>query len=156
MKLSSRPRQFEFFHQHPENFLLVQSAGEEVTIRAAFDNFSERRKRMFIRELAAEGFIPDCYERISGMDETFGGVRWVIDSSWVAVNRSVTRTADRLCARVLIGASLLLLMLLATIFSGPSQRGRAAVQNPPARSKIEAGGHTQGDGPVDSNKAIRH
>jgi hypothetical protein len=143
MKLSPCARQFEFFHPHPYNFQLVQSEGEEVTIYAAFDNFSERRKSMFIRELAAEGFIPDCYERFSSLDGAFRGVSWVIDGSWVKVNERIKRWADRLCARLLFAASLVLLILAAIILPGGGHATGNGVNTVPTGEVSQARGHTQ-------------
>ncbi len=56
------PTQFEFYLPELDNMVLVESGPEGVVIRAARNNFSERRKSFFIPQLAAEGYIPDIYE----------------------------------------------------------------------------------------------
>ena len=54
-------------------------------IRAALDNYSERRKALFIHELAAEGFIPDEYQFMTNTDsDSFFRIQWVIDTSWLS------------------------------------------------------------------------
>jgi hypothetical protein len=90
------PQQSEFYHRYPENFILVENHEAGVTIRAAFNNFSERRRQLFIRELAAEGFIPDEYQffvNTSASDAL--GVQWIVDKSWLRVHPAVEATAHR-------------------------------------------------------------
>jgi hypothetical protein len=80
-----QPPQTEFYNRFPENFLLVENQEDRgVIIRAAIDNDSERRKALFIHELAAEGFVTDKYQFMTNCDEeSVLGVRWVIDGSWL-------------------------------------------------------------------------
>lgn len=84
-------KEFEFYITDLDNMLLVQ-CGEDgrVTIRCTKDNFSKRRKVFFIRELAAEGFIPDEYQWFS--EAAIGSLRvqWVKDWSWVKVPQTIT------------------------------------------------------------------
>ncbi len=89
------PRKSEFYHRNPENFILVENHEAGVTIRAAFANFGERRRQLFIRELAAEGFIPDEYQFFANTSgsETLG-VRWVIDKSWLRLHPEVEATSN--------------------------------------------------------------
>ena len=87
------PRQAEFRTSRPKNVIVVENCADLVFIHAARDNFSERRKRIFIRHLAAEGFIPDRYERVSerwvnGM----AGLEWTIDPPRESANAG-SRTA---------------------------------------------------------------
>ena len=90
------PRLSEFYNRRPENYLLVENHENGVTIRAAFNNFSERRRMLFIRSLSAEGFIPDEYQFFSNSfgNETIG-VRWLIDASWLRLHPEVAATARR-------------------------------------------------------------
>jgi hypothetical protein len=118
MNAVSLPKEIEFVRHHPENFILVENeAGGTVLVRAARNNYSDRQKRAFIRELAAEGFIPDHLERIS--DPDFGGspcgVHWVIDHSWMQIHSAVQRKATRAVVTMLLIGVLLwgLLMFLA-------------------------------------------
>ena len=84
----SLPAKSEFYHRSPENLLLAVENQPDggVIIRATTDNYSERRKELFIRELASEGFIPERFEFLTNTgDDSFVGVRWIIDNSWVIV-----------------------------------------------------------------------
>ncbi|MDR3404592.1 MAG: hypothetical protein P4L99_18970 [Chthoniobacter sp.] len=91
------PSQTEFHNRFPENFLLVENQEDGgVVIRAAIDNYSERRKVLFIHEFASEGFIPDVYQFMTNCDgDNFFGVRWAIDSSWLVVPPEVIATSHR-------------------------------------------------------------
>lgn len=91
------PKEFEFYIADLDNMLLVQ-CGEDgkVTIRCTKDNLSERRKVFFVRELAAEGFIPDEYQWFS--ETTTGSLRvqWLKDWSWVKVPETMTGRSVKL------------------------------------------------------------
>jgi hypothetical protein len=91
------PKKVEFYHRLPENFLLVENEDDgRVVIRAVFDNYSERRKALFIRELASEGFIPDEFQFLTNTGgDGFFGVRWIIDNSWLAVPAEVISMSYR-------------------------------------------------------------
>ena len=91
------PSQTAFHRRFPENYLLVENHDDDrVVIRAALDNYTERRKAFFIHELAAEGFIPDEYQFMTNTDDdNFFGVRWVIDGSWLVVPPEVIATSHR-------------------------------------------------------------
>ena len=97
------PRKTEFYNRSPENFLLVENHEDgSVVIRAALDNYSERRKSLFIHELASEGFIPDEYQFMTNVEEDGSlGARWVIDSSWLVVPPEVNSTAHR-CVMIIV------------------------------------------------------
>ena len=104
------PQQTQFSTSNPENLILVENRGTRVLIRAARDNFSRPRKSCFIRELAAEGYIPGRYEGLTNL-EVAGGVNWVIDHSWVETPSAVRRRTNRFMFR-LIGSSFLLWLAL--------------------------------------------
>jgi len=91
------PARTEFYPRSPENYLLVENHEDgSVVIRAALDNYSGQRKAHFIRELAAEGFIPDEYEYLTDTGGVgFMGVCWVIDDSWVQIPQEVVATSHR-------------------------------------------------------------
>ena len=80
MRVQNRyPSQAEFRISRPQNFLVVQNWADQVVVRAARDNFSDRRKRLFVRHLAAEGFIPDRYELLAlGGGSVMPGIEWII------------------------------------------------------------------------------
>ena len=91
------PSRTEFYPRSPENYLLVENHEDgRVVIRAVLDNYSERRKDHFIRELAAEGFIPDQYEYLTNSGGVgYMGVCWVIDDSWLQIPQEVVATSHR-------------------------------------------------------------
>jgi len=75
-----------------------------VVIRATIDNYSERRKALFIHELSSEGFIPDEYQFMTNTDGgSFSGGRWVIDGSWLVVPPGVIATSRRRSWELLLG-----------------------------------------------------
>src|SRR5436305_471853 len=99
---------FDFYFPSLDNMVLVECDEDgTVTIRAARDNFSEQRKAHFIRQLAAEGFIPDMYQFFSGSASGYRGIRWIIDHSWLKIHPDVTRRANRFMRRALISATAL-------------------------------------------------
>ncbi len=110
------PRETEFYNRFPENFLLVENHEDgRVVIRAVLDNYSERRKCLFIHELASEGFIPDEYQFMSNVEEDgFLGVQWVVDSSWLVVPPEVIATSHRCLMFLLIG--IFFLVAVTTLF----------------------------------------
>lgn len=109
------PRSFEFSTFNPENLILVENEAERVLIRAAYNNFSPRRKAFLIRQLAAEGYIPDQYEQFSEMTWDTGVV-WTVDRSLVALGAGVKERSGKLMGRLLMGASLLWVLELALTF----------------------------------------
>jgi len=107
----------EFYFPDLDNLILVENCPNGVVIHATRDNFSEPRKAFFIRELAAEGFIPDsCIWFSSSSADAYLGVRWVIDRSWVGLHRKVTNRTNRLMRRLLLGAGLFWVGLMSLLF----------------------------------------
>jgi hypothetical protein len=104
----NQPRRTEFYHRSPENYLLVENQDDgRVVILAALDNYSERRKALFIRELAAEGFIPDEYQFLTNTGgDGFFGVRWTIDGSWLVVPPEVIAISHRRGLELFLGVFL--------------------------------------------------
>ncbi len=112
------PRQAEFRISRPRNVIVVENCGDVVLVRAARDNFSERRKRLFIRHLAAEGFIPGRFEKLSA--ESVNGVpglEWIVETA-KPVSEAVQRPSPllRILWIVFLG-SLLWLGLMVLAFS---------------------------------------
>ena len=107
----ARPNEFEFYFQDLDNSVLVETSEDGVTIRAARDNFSDRRKRMFIRHLAAEGFIPDRYRWFCD-SEGCSSVKWVRDYSWLKIDSRMTFRGTRFMQRLLLCGTLLWLILM--------------------------------------------
>jgi hypothetical protein len=109
----------EFCIQRPYNLILVEEHEDSITVRAAADDFNDERKSAFIRELAAEGFIPDRYQWYSGSDFSgYAGVTWVIDRSWLPNTPALMRRkAMPWIIGSFGGACVLFLLLMCAVFS---------------------------------------
>jgi hypothetical protein len=64
---STAPKQpsFDFYFGPLDALVRVEAVDDQVVNRATRDTFSAQRKASIVRELAAEGFIPDRYRRIT-------------------------------------------------------------------------------------------
>jgi hypothetical protein len=114
-------RTFEFcFIELDYTLVRVEETAGEVTILATADTFSDHRKICFIRELAAEGFIPDGYRWFSlTSQETYTrGVRWLVDSSWLKLDEAILARTDRLVRRYILPVILLWLFFIYLIYPG--------------------------------------
>ncbi len=100
---------FELSTHNPTNLVVIENQRKTVLVRAAHNNFSERRKAFLIRQLAAEGYIPDRYEYFTE-EEPIAGVTWVIDRSLMFIGPEATRRTRRFMHR-LIGTGCLALVL---------------------------------------------
>jgi hypothetical protein len=109
-------RRYDFSFPTLDTFIRLETRGQRVVIRASRDTFSEARKRSFIRELAAEGFIDDCCRRFSGARNPSVGVRWVIDDSWLFPGHEARTETNLFMLRLLIGAGVLWASLLGIVF----------------------------------------
>jgi hypothetical protein len=111
--------QAEFYTRFPDNLIRVENRADgEVWIRATRRTFGRERRVCFIRELAAEGFIPAEFQFVSNageIDDLRGGVNedeppsqqewdslaskihWVVDASWALPSQTVLRTSHRRC-----------------------------------------------------------
>jgi hypothetical protein len=110
------PKQARLLTRDPENSILVENFAGYVTIRAARDNFCARRKAFFIRHLAAEGYIPDRFERLGEPGSALRDIRWIIDPAQRASRDSVKRETDRFMVRSLAGIFVLWLALMVLLF----------------------------------------
>ena len=111
------PHSFEFYFPDVDTLVLVESSSSAVIIRASRNTFTERRKRCFIHELAAEGFIPDDYEWLSlAGSELSRGVRWMVDLSWLKPDPTMLAGADRFMVRLLGGAAVLWVGLMTLVW----------------------------------------
>jgi hypothetical protein len=107
-------RRFEFYLRELDNHLLVESTDRSVTIRASRDNCSERRKAFFLREINAEGYIPDsCQAHIASSPAQ--PVRWIIDGSWKKPSPR-PRLGSPFMVRLLVYGGVLWLELLTLLF----------------------------------------
>ncbi len=107
-----KSRCFEFYFRDLDTLVQVETPDPDtVIVRATRNTFSERRKVYFIRELAAEGFIPEgCqwYPLPAGMPR----VMWVIDVSWLRLSEAAKSRTRRLMLSLLGGGFLLWTALL--------------------------------------------
>ena len=111
------PRQAEFRTFRPRNVIVVENCADLVLIRAERDNFSERRKRLFVRHLAAEGFIPDRFERLSARwANGLHGIEWVVEPFVPPIESPGRRTALRGIGWSLLWSSVIWLLLMAVAF----------------------------------------
>ena len=105
----------EFSTHNPQNLIVVERKRETALTRAAQDNFSPRRKAFLIRQLAAEGYIPDQYEHFTE-HAPLPGLTWVIDRSLLFVGPAAKRRTRRIMRRVIAGGCLLWLVEMALAF----------------------------------------
>ncbi len=86
---------FEFYFPASDTLVRVENEPDAVIIRMSRDTFSDVRKRAFVRELAAEGFIPEEYTWTPlGGTLCPRGVQWLCDISWLkteVVTSSIAR-----------------------------------------------------------------
>jgi hypothetical protein len=97
-------RHFDFYFPALDNHLRVEASRGGVRIRSTRDNFSDIRKRYFIRELEAEGYIEDRFDPVD----------WVIDRSWMPIPQR-SRQADRFMCRLFAVAATLWLVFVGLV-----------------------------------------
>ena len=95
--------------------MVVETRGQKVLVRAAQNNFSERRKAFLIRQLAAEGYIPDRYEAFTEGDP-ITGLTWVIDRSLMVVGPVAIRRTGKFMRRLIAGGCLALVLEILLAF----------------------------------------
>ena len=114
---STQPAPIQFSTHNPPNLIVVERCRDGVVIRAAQNNFSERRKAFLIRQLAAEGYIPDPFEQFTEA-APIPGLTWIVDRSLMVVGWEATNRTRRFMQRLIAGACLLLLCEVALAFLG--------------------------------------
>ena len=115
---------FEFCFPESDTLVQVVRTGDEVEIRATRDTFGEQGKRRFIRQLAAEGFIPDHYRWFNAPGPIPAeGVQWRVDYTWLRLSEEARRTARRFMFRLFAVTGLLWLGLMAALLAGTLQPG---------------------------------
>ena len=114
--LKEHPRRFEFYLRDLDNHVLVESTAHSVVVRATRDNCSERRKAFFIREISAEGYIPDGYQSEPAA-RAVPSVDWIIDGSWQSA-AFVHHPGSTFMVRLLVCGALLWAGLLTLLFLG--------------------------------------
>jgi hypothetical protein len=113
---STLPSTFEMPTLNPANLISVENTKDLVVIRAAYNNFTPRRKAFLIRQLAAEGYIPDRFELVTEGEE-HQGLLWVIDRSLLVIGAEAKRRSSRFMGRLLLGSCLLWLMEMALLWA---------------------------------------
>jgi hypothetical protein len=125
------PRSAEFCFPRLDTLVRVEVSDESVVIRATRDTFSARRKDFFIRELAAEGFIPDRFQWSAPDDAgtSFGRIRWLVDYNWLSLSEDNHARSRRMEFRFLSLAILLLSLLLELGLPGLLGDSRTAMRS---------------------------
>ncbi len=129
-------RRFEFGFPQLDTLLRVEVLDDGVIVRASRDTFTAQRKACFVRELAAEGFIPDEYRWFAQEDkgEFHRGVRWLVDFSWMEISEVIAARSRRFMLRLLTCACLLLAILIGMAITGHLGDARAVSPAAPQRS----------------------
>jgi hypothetical protein len=99
-------RSFDFHFPTLDTAVRVEHQQSQIVLRATRATFSPMRKRLFIRHLAAEGFIPDLYLQFSDFDE-FPGISWSIDSNWLDLNPTGLARGKQVMIRLAASAAVL-------------------------------------------------
>jgi hypothetical protein len=111
------PHSFEFCFPSLDTLLLVNVDHDEVEICATRNTFSVERKLSFIRELAAEGFIPDRYRYFQLAEHAEAkGVHWRVDYSWLKLDEAMIAKTRQFMLRLFSGATLLWLLMIGLLF----------------------------------------
>ena len=114
----TQPVRYEFCFPERDTLVQVEVAGEGVTVRDTRDTFSELRRISFVRELAAEGFIGDNYRWFSQVGpESYLGVNWLVDYSWLVIPPQALATARRFTLRLLAFGLVFWLGQMAVLFA---------------------------------------
>jgi len=122
---TAETRFYEFRFPHLNTMLRLVVHGENVTIYASRDSFSARRKELFVRELVAEGFIPDAHHSGYGAEsDMLQGVRWLLDYEWPARELTSEAGARRLARQLFISSSLLVAVFFGLVLGGSYVNGR--------------------------------
>jgi hypothetical protein len=107
--------QFEITTLNPTNLIAIESSGGNVLVRAAKNNFSGRRKAFLIRQLAAEGYIPDRFQTFTE-DEPVAGLTWVLDRSLLEVGREATLRTGKFMRRMIAGGCVALVLEMLVVW----------------------------------------
>jgi hypothetical protein len=109
------PFSVQFSTHNPPNLIIIESHRNQVVFRAAQDNFSERRKAFLIRQLAAEGYIPDEFEEYTEHTRN-SNLIWVIDRSLLYIGPEASRRCSRFMQRLVVGGCVLWLVEIGLLF----------------------------------------
>src|SRR6478735_9393506 len=110
------PRCYEFYFAELDTLVLVESSPDDVTIRATRNTFGEQRKQSFIRELIAEGFIPESRAWVPVGGSGFANeVHWLVDLSWLQSRLPDPAVSRRFMLRAFAGTTVLWIVLMSSL-----------------------------------------
>ncbi|MDD2765476.1 MAG: hypothetical protein PHE83_16060 [Opitutaceae bacterium] len=110
---AAEPCPFEFYFPSLDTLVRVEDSAGEVIIRASRNTFSQQRRACFIRELAAEGFIPDHYQwSLPAGLEASPGVHWLVDTACFKPDQALAAGTRRFMVQLLASAALLWLLMI--------------------------------------------
>lgn len=99
---------YEFYFADLDTLVQVENRSPDVIIRASRNSFTERRKLYFIRELAAEGFIPDDYHLLALAGSPLShGVHWIVEPAELSPAEGLATLSRPWMVRVFCAAGLL-------------------------------------------------
>lgn len=108
---------FEFYFAKLDTLVWVETSSSEVVIHSTRATFSPAHKACFIRELAAEGFIPeDCAWSASGSGDYSHSVRWQVDTAWLKPNPLLAAQTCRFVLRLIGFAALFWVAMMIILF----------------------------------------
>jgi hypothetical protein len=111
---------YEFYFPTVDTLAQVEKRDGEIVIRTSRNTFSEDRRTRFIRELAAEGFIPDGYRWLASASPGAAlGIRWLVDTSCFEPDRLAVARTRRFMVRLLSSAAMLWLAMIGLLFLHP-------------------------------------
>jgi hypothetical protein len=127
-------RQYVFRFPHLSTVVQVEVVGSSITIRSSADTFSRRRKLSFVRELVAEGFIPDEFQW-SSLSEVRSDypIVWIVDRSGFEVVEE-DLASRRLAVRLVAATALALALLMGALFTGHMGNVRVGQPSPAGES----------------------
>jgi len=148
---------YEFYFPERDTLLRVEEADGSVVIRATRDSFSATRKTSLIRELAAEGFIPDSYRWFASADrDSLMGVKWLVDISWLTLPETALTRARCFMQSMLFGSCLVWLGLMASLLAGWLGDGASStISKAPLAVKPSADANPIGPQPASHLRGLR-
>jgi hypothetical protein len=119
MRTNRKPQEpvYQFYVAEIDTHVLVENHEDGVVLRASSGRFSERRKSFFIHHLAAEGYIPNCYQWIANSEpDGYSGLKWIVDYSWMRLPPELALRTTKFMSRLFIGAGVLCLTMAMLVF----------------------------------------
>jgi len=105
------PVECTIYFRQLDTFVRVENRAHGPVIRVTTDRLSNESKERFVRYLATEGLIAECYRWWPGQGE----VNWVRDNSWVQVRHHLQSLVQRAWIFLTWGRLLALGLFLAAL-----------------------------------------